>query len=126
VTRVALFGCGWIQDFHARGVQACGHEVVAASIDATTCPDRRSVSIGAEPLYGTWIALVPVFSRKSSIPRCSDEPVPDEPYGTLPGWAFSQATNSAIDFAGTCAAFTTSTSGVTPTIEIAAKSFTGW
>ena len=29
--RVALFGCGWIQDFHARGVRACGHEVVAVA-----------------------------------------------------------------------------------------------
>jgi predicted dehydrogenase len=28
--RVALFGCGWIQDFHARAIQARGHEVVAA------------------------------------------------------------------------------------------------
>ncbi len=27
--RVALFGCGWIQDFHARGVRACGHDLVA-------------------------------------------------------------------------------------------------
>jgi predicted dehydrogenase len=29
--RVALFGCGWIQDFHARGARACGHEVVAVA-----------------------------------------------------------------------------------------------
>jgi predicted dehydrogenase len=29
--RVALFGCGWIQDFHALGVRACGHEVVAVA-----------------------------------------------------------------------------------------------
>jgi predicted dehydrogenase len=29
--KVALFGCGWIQDFHARGVLACGHEVVAVA-----------------------------------------------------------------------------------------------
>ncbi|MGZ4114088.1 MAG: Gfo/Idh/MocA family protein [Actinomycetota bacterium] len=29
--RVALFGCGWIQDFHARAVQALGHEVVAVA-----------------------------------------------------------------------------------------------
>jgi len=29
--RVALFGCGWIQDFHARAVLACGHEVVAVA-----------------------------------------------------------------------------------------------
>ena len=29
--RVALFGCGWIQDFHARAVRECGHEVVAVA-----------------------------------------------------------------------------------------------
>ena len=29
--RVALFGCGWIQDFHARAVLACGHEVIAVA-----------------------------------------------------------------------------------------------
>ena len=29
--RVALFGCGWIQDFHARGVLACGHELTAVA-----------------------------------------------------------------------------------------------
>ena len=29
--RVAMFGCGWIQDFHVRAVQACGHEVVAVA-----------------------------------------------------------------------------------------------
>jgi predicted dehydrogenase len=31
VTRVALFGCGWIQDFHARGVIAHGDELVAVA-----------------------------------------------------------------------------------------------
>jgi predicted dehydrogenase len=29
--RVALFGCGWIQDFHARGVLAHGDELVAVT-----------------------------------------------------------------------------------------------
>ena len=29
--RVALFGCGWIQDFHARGVLARGDELVAVA-----------------------------------------------------------------------------------------------
>jgi len=29
--RVALFGCGWIQDFHARAVVACGHEVAVVA-----------------------------------------------------------------------------------------------
>jgi predicted dehydrogenase len=31
MVRVALFGCGWIQDFHARAVRACGGEVVAVA-----------------------------------------------------------------------------------------------
>jgi predicted dehydrogenase len=31
VARVALFGCGWIQDFHARGVLAHGDELVAVA-----------------------------------------------------------------------------------------------
>jgi predicted dehydrogenase len=31
MTRVALFGCGWIQDFHARGVRACGGDLVAVA-----------------------------------------------------------------------------------------------
>jgi predicted dehydrogenase len=29
--KVALFGCGWIQDFHARGVLAHGDELVAVA-----------------------------------------------------------------------------------------------
>jgi predicted dehydrogenase len=29
--RVALFGCGWIQDFHARAVTECGHEAAAVA-----------------------------------------------------------------------------------------------
>lgn len=29
--RVALFGCGWIQDFHVRAVKACGGEVVVVA-----------------------------------------------------------------------------------------------
>jgi predicted dehydrogenase len=29
--KVALFGCGWIQDFHARAVVACGHEVAVVA-----------------------------------------------------------------------------------------------
>lgn len=29
--RVALFGCGWVADFHARGVLATGHELVAVA-----------------------------------------------------------------------------------------------
>ncbi len=31
MTRVALFGCGWIQDFHARGVVAHGDDLVAVA-----------------------------------------------------------------------------------------------
>jgi predicted dehydrogenase len=37
--KVALFGSGWIQDFHARAVVACGHEVavVANHREETAC-----------------------------------------------------------------------------------------
>ncbi len=31
MTRVALFGCGWIQDFHARGILEHGDEIVAVA-----------------------------------------------------------------------------------------------
>src|SRR5258705_99739 len=33
MTRVALFGCGWIQDFHARGVLEHGDEIVAVATE---------------------------------------------------------------------------------------------
>ena len=31
MTRIGLFGCGWVQDFHARGVLECGGELVAVA-----------------------------------------------------------------------------------------------
>jgi predicted dehydrogenase len=48
VTRVALFGCGWIQDFHARGVLAHGDEIVAVANhreeSARAFADRYAIS----------------------------------------------------------------------------------
>ena len=45
--RVALFGCGWIQDFHARGVLARGHELVAVANhredSATAFAERHAI-----------------------------------------------------------------------------------
>ena len=45
--RVALFGCGWIQDFHARGVLAHGDELVAVANhleeSARTFADRYDI-----------------------------------------------------------------------------------
>jgi predicted dehydrogenase len=45
--RVALFGCGWIQDFHARGVVAHGDELVAVAnhreASAREFADRYSI-----------------------------------------------------------------------------------
>jgi predicted dehydrogenase len=47
VTRVALFGCGWIQDFHARGVIAHEDELVAVTNhreeSARTFADRYTI-----------------------------------------------------------------------------------
>ena len=46
--RVALFGCGWVQDFHARGVLARGHELVAVANhreeSATAFAERHGVA----------------------------------------------------------------------------------
>lgn len=46
--RVALFGCGWVQDFHARGVLAKGHELVAVANHreetAVTFAERHGVA----------------------------------------------------------------------------------
>jgi predicted dehydrogenase len=46
--RVALLGCGWIQDFHARAVKACGGDVVAVANhreeSAAVFADRHGIS----------------------------------------------------------------------------------
>jgi predicted dehydrogenase len=46
--RVALFGCGWVQDFHARGVLAHGDELVAVANhreqSARAFADRHGIS----------------------------------------------------------------------------------
>jgi predicted dehydrogenase len=47
--RVALFGCGWIQDFHARGVLAHGDELVAVANhreeSAKAFAERHGISV---------------------------------------------------------------------------------
>ena len=54
--RVALFGCGWIQDFHARGVLARGHEVVAVANhreeSARAFAERHGIRAGDHRLGG--------------------------------------------------------------------------
>jgi predicted dehydrogenase len=46
--KVALFGCGWIQDFHARAVVACGHEVVVVAnhreVTARAFAERHAIA----------------------------------------------------------------------------------
>jgi predicted dehydrogenase len=55
--RVALFGCGWIQDFHARGVQACGHEVVAVANHREQTAKAFAERHGIPEVTTDWAAL---------------------------------------------------------------------
>src|SRR5205085_4901273 len=65
----------------------CGVAAVIVSKLYCTWPPMRSVSIGPEPLYGTWIACTPACSLNISSARCCAEPVPAEPKLTAPGCA---------------------------------------
>mgnify|MGYP003694067705 CR=1 FL=1 len=57
----------------------CCWTLGSAAVANSTCPPRRSVSIGPTPLYGTCVALAPASSRKSSDARCRIVPLPLEP-----------------------------------------------
>jgi predicted dehydrogenase len=69
--RVALFGCGWIQDFHARGVLAHGDELVAVTNHreetARTFADRHGIprittdweELAADPSIGAAVVATP-------------------------------------------------------------------
>jgi len=73
VTRIALFGCGWIQDFHARGVLAHGDELVAVANhreeSAQTFAERHGIprvttdweALAADPHVDAAIVSTPNF-----------------------------------------------------------------
>jgi len=52
--RVAMFGCGWIQDFHARGVLASGHEIVAVANHREASAAAFAERHGIERLTTDW------------------------------------------------------------------------
>lgn len=55
--RVALFGCGWIQDFHARGVLAHGDELVAVANHREPSAQAFAQTYGIERVTTDWEAL---------------------------------------------------------------------
>ena len=55
--RVALFGCGWIQDFHARGVLAHGDELVAVANHREESARAFAEMYGIERVTTDWEAL---------------------------------------------------------------------
>jgi len=57
VTRVALFGCGWIQSFHARGVQAHGDELVAVANHREESAAAFAAGFGIPFVTTDWEAL---------------------------------------------------------------------
>jgi predicted dehydrogenase len=57
MTRVALFGCGWIQDFHARGVLAHGDELVAVANHREESAQAFAKRHGISRVTTDWEAL---------------------------------------------------------------------
>jgi predicted dehydrogenase len=55
--RVALFGCGWIQDFHARGVLAHGDELIAVANHREETAHAFAERYGIEHVVTDWEAL---------------------------------------------------------------------
>ena len=55
--RVALFGCGWIQDFHARGVLARGDELVAVANHREETAQAFAARHGIARVTTDWEAL---------------------------------------------------------------------
>jgi predicted dehydrogenase len=55
--RVALFGCGWVQDFHARAVLACGGEVVAVANHRQESAEAFAERHGIARVTTDWEAL---------------------------------------------------------------------
>src|SRR5690242_11636397 len=85
-----------------------------------TCPDVRSSSAGAVPLYGTWTILMPVIIIRSSVERCADAPTPLEAKESWPGFVLARATSSFTEVTGS-ELVTHRISGATATKEIGAK-----
>ena len=56
--RVALFGCGWIQDFHARGVLAHGDELVAVANHRAETAEAFAERHGIARVTTDWEELV--------------------------------------------------------------------
>ena len=57
MTKVALFGCGWIQDFHARGVLAHGDELVAVANHRKESAQAFAKRHGVSRVTTDWEAL---------------------------------------------------------------------
>jgi predicted dehydrogenase len=55
--KVALFGCGWIQDFHATAVVECGHEVVAVANHREETARAFAERHGIDRVTTDWQAL---------------------------------------------------------------------
>ncbi len=44
-----------------------------------TCPPSRSLSAGAAPLYGTWVASIMAARLNISAAMCGELPLPADP-----------------------------------------------
>ncbi len=56
--RLALLGCGWVADMHARAAAECGHAVVAVANHRLESAERFASEHGIEQVTTDWSALV--------------------------------------------------------------------
>jgi hypothetical protein len=85
-------------------------------------PVRKACIIGPKPLKGTCSSSVFVARLSHSMVRCVSEPLPNEPYASLPGFFCACAMSSFRLFAGTEGETRNTMSGTTSGVT-ASKSF---
>jgi predicted dehydrogenase len=56
--RLALLGCGWVADMHARAAATCGHVVAGVANHQVESAERFAAQHGIERVTTDWRALV--------------------------------------------------------------------
>src|SRR5215831_20528928 len=84
----------------SRPAAACGRRPDVEPNDTLNWPARKSATIAEAPRYGKGTVSNPASSRKYSMTRCEDVPLPPCAYAIGPSF-LAQATNSATLLTGT-------------------------
>ncbi len=88
-------------------------------------PPMRSVKAATEPRYGTCVIFTPATWLNSSPARWKNEPAPEEPNDSLPGFFLAYSTSSVTELTGTTLRLTTRQPMVSTEVTIGVKFLTG-